>query len=149
MKGRIIVQQAPGLGRVQIQPHAHDPFQQLVKHTSVFTVYPRGTNSVWIMPHESKNAINIVFTCDFCHRSFCGLGHPWPAHSALCRLVVGSYAKHHDLSPSQLWSKMPGRDDAPREVLCTRPHALLFAPPLTRAARSERRFFLPRSLVMM
>ncbi len=35
MRGRIIVQQAPGLGRMQIRPHVRDPFQQLVEHTFV------------------------------------------------------------------------------------------------------------------
>ncbi len=35
MQGLIIVQQAPDLGRVQIQSNARDPFQQLVKHTLV------------------------------------------------------------------------------------------------------------------
>ncbi len=35
MRGRIIVQQAPGLGCVRIRSHARDPFQQLVKHMFV------------------------------------------------------------------------------------------------------------------
>ncbi len=35
MRGRIIVEQALGLGRVQIQPHTRDPFSQLVEHTFV------------------------------------------------------------------------------------------------------------------
>ncbi len=35
MWGRIIVQQAPDLGHVQIQPHVRNPFQQLVEHMFV------------------------------------------------------------------------------------------------------------------
>ncbi len=35
MRGRIILQQAPGLERVQIRPHVRDLFQQLVEHTFV------------------------------------------------------------------------------------------------------------------
>ncbi len=35
MRGGIIMQQAPGLGRVQIRPHMHNTFQQLVEHTFV------------------------------------------------------------------------------------------------------------------
>ncbi len=35
MRGRIIMQQAPGLEHVQIWPHARDTFQQLVEHTFV------------------------------------------------------------------------------------------------------------------
>ncbi len=55
-----------------------------------------------------KTQINIVFMRDFCQHSFCDLGDPWPVHSALCRLLVGSYAKHHDSSPVTIVVKNAG-----------------------------------------
>ncbi len=84
--------------------------------------------TVWIMPRESETAINIVFTHNFCHHSFCGLGDPWPIHFPLCRLVVGWYAKHHDLCPitivvknARLWRCAARRSlyEATQSALCS------------------------------
>ncbi len=115
MRERIIVQQALDLGHVQIRPHARKLFQQLVKHTFVEVCVHR-------LPQKHKLSIDYAarikkhdqhrLHARFLPPQFLWSWRPWPVHFALCRLVVGSYVKHHDSSLSQLWAKMLGHGDA-------------------------------------
>ncbi len=105
MRGCIIMQQAPCLGPMQIRPHAHDLFQQLIEHTFVeVRIHRLPQRNKLSMDHAAriKKHDQHRLHARFLPPQFCGLGDPWPVHSALCHLVVGSFAKHHNFSPSQL-----------------------------------------------
>ncbi len=72
--------------------------RRIFKYHSAFIVIFWGGNSLWITPFLSKNAISIIFTCDFDFRVFLSLASPSLTHCIFWRLVSGSHLKSHDLS---------------------------------------------------
>jgi hypothetical protein len=62
-------------------------------------VFPSGSNSLCTMPRESKKIINMVLMQDLWNFSFFSWGDVSPNHSALCRFILGSQAKHQVSSP--------------------------------------------------
>ena len=60
-------------------------------YNCVFIIQPRGTNSWWTMPFQSKNTTNITLIFDWLIPAFFGWGDPFPIHCDDSILVSTSY----------------------------------------------------------
>ncbi len=153
MRGHIIVQQTSGLGCLQIRPHVRDLFQQLVEHTFVEVRVHR-------LPRRNKLSMDHAVRIKKCdqhrlHVRFLPLQFFWsrrPLAHPFRTLSFGSRVVHK--TPRSIPRHNCGQKCRVavmrHEKVFARGHVVcFFVPLLTRAARSECRFFLPRSLVMM
>ena len=71
-------------------------------------VWPRGTNSLWMMSLLSKKAIDSVLTLDFCRRLYFGRGEVGAHHVVDCRFDSGSNWQHQVSSPVTMFSRSNG-----------------------------------------
>lgn len=91
--------------------HTTNTWQQTLQRSRegpTVTVWPGGTNSLCIISTESYKQISIVFTFEFSRGQFFEFASFGCFHSALWRLVSGSYWKtttHHQFrwNPLKLW----------------------------------------------